>query len=323
MDDDTLLVLSDPTDRHLAMLEQLPQGTNLAVGTTPEAFERVATDATVILNWSSSSGWLRYVLPLCPRVRWVHTRSAGLDEVLFPELVERPLVLTNGNGVFSDSLGEFALGAILFFAKGLRRLVRNQEARVWDPFEVRDIAGQTVGIVGYGSIGRAVAARLGPLGMKVLALRRDAAGEAQPDGWAERVYGPGKRVEMMAECDYIVVSAPLTADTRGMIGEAEFAAMKPEAVVINIGRGPVIDEPALVRALIEGRIEGAALDVFDTEPLPAGHAFYGLSNVLLSPHSADNTRDWPERAMQLFLDNFDQFRKGEPLRNVVDRRRGY
>jgi phosphoglycerate dehydrogenase-like enzyme len=323
MDNVTLLVLSDPTDRQLGMLEQLPEGTSLAVGTTPEAFERVAADAAVILNWSGPSGGLREVLPLCPRVRWVHARSAGLDDVLFPELVERPLVLTNGNGVFSDSLGEFALGAILFFAKGFRRLVGSQEAGRWDPLEVRDIAGQTAGIVGYGSIGRAVAARLRPLGMKVLALRRGGRPEAQADEWVERVYGPEERIEMIAQCDYIVVSAPLTAGTRGMIGEAEFAAMKPEAVVINIGRGPVIDEAAMLRALGGGRIQGAALDVFDTEPLPPGHALYGLGNVLLSPHSADHTRDWLERAMQFFLDNFERFRKGEPLRNVVDKRRGY
>ncbi|MGP8245677.1 MAG: D-2-hydroxyacid dehydrogenase [Bryobacteraceae bacterium] len=322
MDDNTLLVLADPTDRELAMLERLPEGTSMAVGTSPEAFERVTADATVILNWSGSNGWLREVLPLCPRVRWVHARSAGLDEVLFPELVERPLLLTNGSGVFSDSLGEFALGAILFFAKGFRRLVRSQEAVVWDPFDVREIAGQTVGIVGYGNIGRAVAARLNSLGMKVLALRR-AVGQTQPDEWTQRMYEPGERLKMIAQCDYIVVSAPLTAETRGMIGEPEFAAMKPEAVVINIGRGPVIDELALVRALTEGRIEGAALDVFDTEPLPPGHALYGLANVLLSPHSADHIHGWLERAMQLFLDNFERYRKGEPLRNVVDKRRGY
>ncbi|MGO9966605.1 MAG: D-2-hydroxyacid dehydrogenase [Bryobacteraceae bacterium] len=323
MDNIALLVLSDPTDRQLGMLEQLPEGTSLAVGTAPEAFERLAADAAAILNWSGPSGCLKEVLPLCPRVRWVHTRSAGLDDVLFPELVERPLVLTNGNGVFSDSLGEFALGAILFFAKGFRRLVRSQEAGRWDSLEVRDIAGQTAGIVGYGSIGRAVAARLRALGMKVLALRRGGGPEAQPDEWVQRVYGPRERLEMIAQCDYIVVSAPLTAATRGMIGEAEFAAMKPEAVVINIGRGPVIDEPAMLRALGAGRIQGAALDVFDTEPLPPGHALYGLGNVLLSPHTADHTRDWLDRAMQLFLDNFERFRKDEPLRNVVDKRRGY
>ena len=237
MDDTTLLVLSDPIDGHLAMLEQLPPGTSLAVGTTLEVFERVAADATVILNWSSSSAWLREVLPLCPRVRWVHTRSAGLDEVLFPELVERPLVLTNGSGVFSDYLGEFVLGAIIF-AKGFRRLLRSQAAGVWEPFGVRDIAGQTVGIVGYRKCragGRGKATTAAREGARVAPTRRWRG--AGPDEWTERVYGRVERVEIMALCDYIVVSTPLTEDTRGMIGEAEFSAMKPEAVVIDARAG--------------------------------------------------------------------------------------
>jgi phosphoglycerate dehydrogenase-like enzyme len=130
-------------------------------------------------------------------------------------------------------------------------------------------------------------------------------------------------LEMIARSDYVVVAAPLTAETRGMIGEPEFAAMKPEAVVINVGRGPVIDEAAMVRALSENRIKGAALDVFDREPLPDGHPFYSLENVLLSAHCADHTPDWMERAMQFFLEQFERYRKGEPLMNVVDKRLGY
>jgi phosphoglycerate dehydrogenase-like enzyme len=128
---------------------------------------------------------------------------------------------------------------------------------------------------------------------------------------------------MIRRSDYIVASAPLTPETRGMIGEAEFAAMKNDAVVINIGRGPVIDETAMVRALQEHRIKGAALDVFDTEPLPQGHPLYKLDNVLLSPHCADHTPDWLERGMRFFLEQFERFRKGEPLMNVVDKKLGY
>jgi len=128
---------------------------------------------------------------------------------------------------------------------------------------------------------------------------------------------------MLAQSDYIVAAAPLTPETRGLLGEAEFAVMKPTAVVINLGRGPVIDEAAMVRALSEKRIKGAALDVFDNEPLPAGHPFYRLENLLLSPHCADHTPDWLERAMQFFIDQFERFRKGEPLLNIVDKRLGY
>jgi len=322
MDNISVLVLANPTDPELALLEELPPHTNLAVGNSLEAFTNLAPEADVIVIWSGSGELLRQVFAISPRVRWVHSRSAGLDGVLFPELVEGPVPLTNGSGVFSAPLGEFALGAILYFAKDFRRMIHNQEAGVWEQFDMPEIAGQTVGIAGYGDIGRAVAARVHPMGMRVLALKRHVPAQ-NTDPLVDRIYGPEGRLEMISRCDYIVAAAPLTAETRSMIGAAEFAAMKPEAVVINIGRGPVIDEAAMVRALAEGRIKGAALDVFDTEPLPAEHPFYTLPNVLLSPHCADHNPGWLERAMRFFLANFECFRQGRPLLNVVDKQLGY
>jgi phosphoglycerate dehydrogenase-like enzyme len=324
MDINTVLVLSaDLADPELALLEELPPETGIAVGNAVEAFEGTAARANVIFNWSGSTRLLRDVFRICPNVRWVHSRSAGLEAVLFPELTESPVPLTNGRGVFSQSLGEFALGAILYFAKDFRRMNRNQAAGVWEPFDIVDVVGQTVGIVGYGDIGRAVAVRVRALGMPVLAVKRHGPPMYNVDPLVNRIYSPSQREEMFARCDYIVVSAPLTPETRGMIGEPEFAAMKPNAVVINLGRGPVIDDAAMVRALTEKRIKGAALDVFDQEPLPAGHPLYGLENVLLSPHCADHTPDWMEQAMRFFVAQFERFAKGEPLQNVVNKKLGY
>jgi phosphoglycerate dehydrogenase-like enzyme len=251
----------------------------------------------------------------------VHCRAAGLDDMLSPELVAHAVPLTNGSGVFSPPLGEFVLGAVLYFAKDFRRLVRNQMAGVWEQFDVPEVAGQTAGIVGYGDIGRASATRLKAIGMNVLALRRTP--PTGPDALVSRYYGPDGLLEMLAQCDYVVAAAPLTPETRGMIGASAFAAMKPNAVVINVGRGAVIDEAAMIQALTEKRILGAALDVFAVEPLPAGHPFYTLDNVLLSPHSTDHTYDWLERAMRFFLTQFERYAKGEPLLNVVDKQRGY
>jgi phosphoglycerate dehydrogenase-like enzyme len=185
------------------------------------------------------------------------------------------------------------------------------------------VAGHTVGIVGYGDIGRAIAARVRPLGMTVLAVKRHASRSRGADLLVEQTYGPEQRIEMLSRCDYVVVAAPLTSETRGMIGKPEFATMKPMAVVINVGRGPVINEEALISALSNGRIKGAALDVFDHEPLPQDHPFYRLENVLLSPHCADHTPDWLDQAMQFFIAQFERFRKGEPLLNVVDKKLGY
>ena|SRR5450631_230069 len=319
----TILVLADPTEPQLAALENLRADANIITGNSVEAFGAEARDATVILQWSGSSALLTAVFEMCPNVRWVHSRAAGLDKTLFPELVERPVALTNGSGVFSPALAEFVLGAILYFAKDFRRMIRNQVAGVWEAFDVMPISGQTVGIVGYGDIGRAVAASVRPLGMAVLAVKRHVGPSHAADPLVEQMYSPDRRIEMIRRCDYVVAAAPLTSETRGMIAEPEFAAMMPTAVVINVGRGPVIREKALVSALSQKRIKGAALDVFDHEPLPNGHPFYKLENVLLSPHCADHTPDWLDRAMQFFIAQFDRFEKGKPLMNVVDKKLGY
>jgi len=159
--------------------------------------------------------------------------------------------------------------------------------------------------------------------MQVLAVRRHTPPDDWADAFADRVFGPESLMEVLSRSDYVVVTAPFTPETRGMIGEPEFEAMKPGAVIINVGRGPVIDEAAMLRALTERRIKGAALDVFEREPLPADHPFYKLENVLLSPHCADNTVDWEANAMRFFLTQFERFRKGQPLLNVVDKKLGY
>jgi phosphoglycerate dehydrogenase-like enzyme len=233
------------------------------------------------------------------------------------------VILTNGSGVFSPSLGEFVLGAILYFAKDFRRMIRNQEVGVWEAFDVMPISGQTVGIIGYGDIGRAVATRVKAVDMNVLAVKRHVFETDESDPLVDQMYGSNRRIEMLSRCDYVVVAAPLNDETRGLIREAEFAAMKQTAVIINVGRGPVIHERAMIKALSEHKIKGAALDVFDQEPLPKGHSFYTLENVLLSPHCADHTPDWLDDAMRFFIAQFERFRLSKPLLNVVDKRLGY
>jgi phosphoglycerate dehydrogenase-like enzyme len=320
MNSETILILTEPDDPQIEMLARKLAGRKVVAGNSVEAFVGEAENATILCNWSGSLELFRTVFGMCPNLRWIHSRSVGLERTLFPELSKSPVVLTNGSGVFSASLGEFTLGAILYFAKDFRRLVRQQMAGKWGIFDVTMAQGKTVGIVGYGDIGRAIAARARPLGMKVLALKRHT---AHVDPLVDRVFGPEQLVEMISQSDYVVVAAPLTAETRGMIGEAEFAAMKPTAVVINVGRGPIIDEAAMIRTLSERRIRGAALDVFDVEPLPAEHPFYSMENVLLSPHSADHTPEWLDDAMKLFIEQFERYCEGKPLQNVVDKKLGY
>jgi phosphoglycerate dehydrogenase-like enzyme len=317
----TVWVLAAPTDRGLPVLREADPGVTFVVGSRAADFQGRA-DADAILVCSSGRDALEPVFGMAPQARWIHSRSAGLDRVLFPALMESHVVLTNGRGVFSRGLAEFAVGAVLFFAKDFRRLVRDQLRGAWEPFEPDDVAGRTLGIVGYGDIGRAVAERSRPLGMRILGLRRRP-DRSRDDPLVDEMLPQEALLDLMRRADHVVLALPLTRESRGLVGAAALGAMKPTAVLINVGRGPVVDEAALVSALEAKRIRGAALDVFETEPLPPRHPFYQLDNVLLSPHCADNTPGWMDAAMRCFLRNLDRFRSGLPLENVVDKARGY
>lgn len=323
MGEETILILADAKEPQVQFLFKRLTGVKIVAANSAAELVGDAKEAMVIYQWSGSKELLQQAFAACPNVKWIHSRSAGLEQTLFPALRDSDVMLTNGSGVFSPALGEFVLGSILYFAKDFRRLVRNQMAGRWEQFDVHMAEGKTVGIVGYGDIGRAVAARVKAIGMKVVALKRHPEKSANAGSLVEETFGPDRRVEMISRCDYVVVTAPLTPETRGMIGKAEIAAMKPEAVVINVGRGAVIDEKTLIRALSEGQIKGAALDVFEDEPLPAGHALYGMENVLLSPHSADHTMDWLDNAMEFFAEQCERYLDGKPLLNLVDKKLGY
>jgi phosphoglycerate dehydrogenase-like enzyme len=318
----TLLVVSNPKAPYLKWLGELPPNVNYVVGNTQESLSGLAETADAILYCMGPGLPLKQVWDMAPRVQWVHSLSAGLESILFPELAESTVPMTNGRGVFKESLGEFVAASILYFAKDLRRMVRNQEAGRWEQFDVEMVAGKTLGVIGYGEIGRAAAVRAHALGMKVHVIRRRPQ-LSEEDPIVEKSFLIPQRAEMMAGVDYLLVAAPLTGETRGMVGQNELKAMKPSAVVINVGRGPVIDEPALIKALTDGTIKGAALDVFDKEPLPEGHPFWGMQNVLLSPHCADHTATWTDEAMQFFLENLRRFQSGQPLQNIVDKLSGY
>jgi phosphoglycerate dehydrogenase-like enzyme len=313
-----LLVIANPTARYLRLLERIDEPIDIQAGNDLEFLKAHAANADVLLNAGPEGNLLQLAFPLAKKVQWVHTLSAGVDKVLFPELIESQVPLTNGRGAFKDGLAEFAIAAMLFFAKDLRRLVHSQDAGRWDPFDVVFLRGQVLGIVGYGEIGRESARLARALGMQVIATNRRGANTDDA-----QVYPLEKLREMLSVCDYVLIATPLTPETRGMICASELAAMKSSAVIINVGRGPVIVEQALIAALEQKRIRGAALDVFDKEPLPEGHPFYRLDNVLLSPHSADHTVGWEQLAMQLFLENFERFRNGQPLTNVVNKKAGY
>ena len=322
MDKHTVVVISKTGLPHLSVLKELPPSAHIVMGNSVEELASVVADAPVLLNANFGAEPFRTLFPMGHGLKWVHSLSAGVESIMTPELIASPVPLTNARGVFRASLAEFGIAGMLFFAKDLRRMVRNQEAGRWDPFDIEMLEGATLGIVGYGEIGRATARLARAFGMKILAVRRRTA-LSEADPLVDITYPPGKLHEMLPHCDYLLVAAPNTPDTRGMIGAEEIALMKHSAVILNVGRGPVIEERALVDALEAGRIRGAALDVFDTEPLPEGHPFFHLKNVLISPHCADHTADWVDLAMRKFVENYKRFDQGLPLDNIVDKKAGY
>ena len=262
-----------------------------------------------------------------PTLRWVHTGSAGVGAALFTEMVESDVVLTNSAGVHAPPMAETVLGMMLHFARGLDYAVRDQQARRWDQTafatsasRVIELRGATLGIIGYGGVGRAIAEKARCFGMRVLATRRHA--QSSDDG-TEIVTGRAGLERVLSESDVVVITIPATQQTTRLIGAPEMAMLKPTAVLINVARGTIIDEGALIEALRNNRIRGAGLDVFEKEPLPDDSPLWSLPNALILPHvSATTPRFW-ERQADLILDNFRRYLRGEPLRNVVDKLAGY
>jgi phosphoglycerate dehydrogenase-like enzyme len=318
----TLLVLADPAASWLKLLGTLGPDVHVVVSNDPIKVRECAPLADVIVNGTSNPPLLSAAIPPARKAKWIHSLWTGVDNVLCPEVLASPLPLTNGRGVFRRPLAEWSIGAMLFFAYNMRRMIRQQQAGRWEPFTTEEIRGKTLGIVGYGGIGSTAAELARPFGMRIVALRRRPELFDQ-DSPVDESFAPAKLSQMMAASDYVLLAAPLTDETRGMIGAPQIAAMKPTGVLINVGRGAVVDEPALVEALESGKIRGAALDVFAVEPLPAGHPFYRLENVLVSPHTADHVQDFIHLAVESFLENLRRFQANQPLLNLVDKHAGY
>ncbi|SFJ00784.1 Phosphoglycerate dehydrogenase [Amycolatopsis sacchari] len=254
------------------------------------------------------------------RIRWVHIASAGVDPVMFPELRESDVVLTNSRGVFDDSIAEYVLGVVIAFAKDLPRSLELQRQRRWQHRESERVAGRRALVVGTGPIGRAIARLLRAAGLDVSGMGRRARGEDPDFG---TVHASADLVRVAAGFDYVIAVAPLTDETKGMFDAAAFAAMKPSARFVNVGRGELVVTDELVTALRAGEIAGAALDVFDTEPLPVDHPLWTLDNVVISPHMSGDFVGWRNTLVEVFADNFARWRDGRPLRNVVDKQLGY
>jgi len=289
---------------------------------TAEDRMRLFREADVLLAFSISPA----EAAAAERLRWIQSSAVGVAELLVPALASRGVVITNVRGVHSHMIAEHAIALVLALRRQLHVAAAQQTTRTWAQVEMMQarvpaLANSRLVVIGLGEIGSRVAALAAGLGMRVTGVRRELDRPVPPG--VERVVGPDQLHDALASADAVVLAAPRTFETKAMIGPAEFAVMRPHAVLINVARGRLIDDDAMVDALERGRIAGAGLDAFTREPLPDDHPLWRLPNVLITPHTAAFGADYWDGVVDLFLENVGRFRRGEPLANVVDQARGY
>lgn len=274
----------------------------------------------VLLVWDFTSDAVRPAWPAADSLNWVHTASAGVDRVAFPELLRSDVVLTNSRGVFDLPMAEYVLGLVLAFAKDLPYTVRLQAGHTWRHRETERIGGRRAVVVGSGPIGRAIARLLHAAGLQVQLVGRT---ERTADPEFGTVHAQAALPALAALADYLVVAAPLTEQTRGLVDATLLRALPPTARLINVSRGPLVVTDDLVAALRAGRLAGAALDVFENEPLAPDSPLWDTPGLIVSPHMSGDVRGWRDELVRLFAENLSRYSGGQPLQNVVDKTRGY
>jgi len=291
------------------------------------SYDRIASelpDSDIAVTWSLRPKQFAHA----HKLRWIHSPAAAVHLLMFPELIDSDVIVTNAREVHGPVVAEHVIGLIFALAKKIPEAIRLQEKHIWGQELLwrglprpREVTGATLGLVGLGSIGREVACKAAALAMRVIAVRESVTKE-KPSG-VQEVYSPDRLGLLLQQSDYVVLAAPVTPDTRGLMNEQRLSHMKPDAYLINVGRGPLIDEPALIDALTNHKIGGAALDVFEEEPLPQTSPLWDLPNLLITPHSAGLTEKLWERHYSLLSENLRRFLAGNPLLCQVDKKRGY
>lgn len=276
--------------------------------------------ADVLYQWHSFSPALKENWAAASSLKWVHVSAAGVSQLLFDELVQSDVVYTNSRGVLSRAIAEFALGFVLDTAKDAQASFRLQQQQRWQHRITQKIQGQNALVVGIGSIGREIARLFRAVGMEVSGAGRTGRPGDDEFDW---IYSSQDLPGIVHGFDYVVLAAPLTAETRGLLNSDVLASMKPSAHLINVGRGELVHTGALTEALASGSIAGAALDVVHPEPLPEGHALWSMENVIITPHMSGDTENYLDDLGNLFVENLGRFVNGEPLLNVVEKTLGF
>lgn len=312
------LLVGTPADASIDRVRaRVPRMELVAADAAPDA---VLAEAEAMFVWDFRWRSLEELMPLIPRLRWIHTASAGVDHVLLPSVLQRGIVVSNSAGVFERPMAEYVLALVLAHAKGIIETANARVEHRWAYRETHRISGTTMVVVGVGRIGREVGALAHSVGMRVIGVRRQAGQE--PPGF-DRVVGVDDLETVAARADYLVVTAALTAATRGLVGRSVVKALPRSAYVINVARSAVVDVAAIVDGLGDGRIAGAAIDVFDEEPLPADDPLWSVPNLFISPHMSADATGWQDRVVEVFAENAERFLADRPLATLVDVARGY
>ena len=289
-----------------------------AEGHADDSLEHVEV---LLRGWSLGGDPLDRLVGRAPRLRWIHSVSVGVESLLTPCVRLRGLTVTNGRGVFDEPIAEYVVTMILAVCRRLPQLLELQRERTWQPLEAQEMAGLTIGLVGLGGIGCRVAELVRPFGSRVVAVRRHPE-SGSPDG-VEVLGGIDALPRLMAASDFVVLAVPLTPETESLINDDVLLAAKPGSWVVNVARGGLIDERALLRALRSGPIGGAVLDTFREEPLPENSSFYRQPNCIITPHTSWASGAVLDRTLEVFCENLRRYRAGEPLLHVVDPQLGY
>lgn len=308
-----VLVLVAPGDDTLPGLEALPSEVRVRTVSAESELRDALTDTDVLLVTDFRTGLLERCWPQQHRIKWVHTASAGVDALMFPALVASDVQVSNARGVFDRGIAEYVLGTVLMFAKDTLGNVSLQRQHRWQHRDTELITGKHALIVGAGSIGGEVAKLLSAVGLKVTGTARS----SRDDPRFDSVVSNDQLLDLLPQADFVVITAPLTDDTQGLFDRRAFRAMSPHARLMNVGRGAIVVTDDLVAALQKGEIAGAALDVFEQEPLPQDHPLWDMPNVMISAHMAGDFIGWQQALGEQFVANFNRWQKGEALFNQV------
>ncbi|SDF31245.1 D-2-hydroxyacid dehydrogenase [Sporomusa acidovorans] len=313
-----IVVLNPLADRHKEMIKAAEPNVNIIVSDQQNALEHMPV-CHILATW----GWAetRDLYQAAPHLEWIHSLSAGVEKLIFPEIQAADTVLTNSKGIHGIAVSEHVLAMILAFSRGLTLSIRQQDAKLWKRVPTIELHEHTLAIIGLGSIGREIAKKAKALGMNVLASKQELTTEL----FVDKLYpsDPESLLEMLAQADFVTVALPLTESTQNLIGLTQFKAMKPSAYFFNIARGAIVNEADLITALEQKLIAGAGLDVFSQEPLPESSPLWGMPNVIITPHVAALSPAYLDRAVKLFADNLIRFIQGREMINIVDKTKGY